>query len=181
MVLESIFQVVVQTSMFVGGTVVATTMLSENAFDPKSPRAWWHQWELLTKDKNHPLNKPFHFPIWVALICHIVVAALFEVGFFMLYHNHGANDGLDIHPLPMLAAIVSYLLYTAWVLAFLALKGDCNILFMQLLSMFFLVSAMILAFGIHGLTSSGFWFVPFLAWQGLLTVKIALENFHRAH
>lgn len=178
MVLESLFQVITQSFLFVGGTIVAVNALSENPFGRTNKGSWYNLWKSADAKKD-ARAWPFLLSIPIALFIHLVVMALFEVGFFIFYHNHGANDGLVVHLLPLLAAITSFVLYTFWVVLILATQGNCNVFFVQILSMFFMIMGIILMFDVHSLSANAFWFIPFLGWQFFLTVKTFLENYQK--
>jgi hypothetical protein len=177
--LESAWQVIIQFAIWTGGTLVATTALSENPFNRKSPRSWYHQWVNDLQNEEDPRRQPFVLPLWLCVVFHVVSMIFFEVAFFIIYHNKGPNNGLEIHPLPLLAAGGSYLIYTGWVVILLATKGDCNVTFAQILGIFFGFIALGLMVQVPHIGHNGWFLIVFIGWQIFLTVKIFIENYYR--
>ncbi len=174
--LELAFQITVGGLAFIGGTPIALSVLSENPFDKYSPRAYIHRWMNDVKDEKDPRNQPFSLHLGLALFLHVIAMIFFCVAFFSFYHNSGANDGFETHPLSLIALIASYCLYTAWVVVYLGMKGNSNVLFVQLIALFITVVAFFEMLSVHHLHTRSWWITPYFVWQLFLTIKIAWEH-----
>ncbi len=179
MVLESIFQVIADATIIIGGTLVATTAISSSPFDAGTSHSWWRNWMDDLKNKDDPRNHPFSLPLWFEVILHVIIMAFFTVAFFIFQHNHGHNNGFEVHPLCLVTAIISYLLYTAWVTLRFATRGECNITFVQLLGLFFGILAFILMFRVHDLSLNAWFLLPFLLWQAYFLIKVYIEIYFK--
>ncbi|OQW70879.1 MAG: hypothetical protein BVN35_17860 [Proteobacteria bacterium ST_bin11] len=176
--LEAIFQVIVQSMIFIGGTITAVNSLSENPFDRNNPKSFYQAWKNANPEKD-ARAWPFLLSLPISLVIHIIVMTLYEVGFFIFYRNHGAYDGLEAHTLALFSMILAYVIYTFCVVIILATLGRSNVFFVQLLGLYFSVLGVILLFGVNSLSANAFWFIPFLAWQAFLAVKTFLENYQK--
>lgn len=174
MILDDIYFVVFFTAYYLTLPIIGLATVTVNPFSPdKDAEGWWQTYAKAIDRKGDPRRKPFAVPAWVYVLLHLIVTVFMVIPTYTIFHNAGANDGWSSRAIPLIFAMGTHVLYTFWLSVHVASRGNSNILFSQILT---IGAALITTIVMVDDTRLGWFSVPYLIWQIIFTVKIAIEH-----
>ncbi len=174
MVLDDVYFVIFFTSYYLMLPIITLATVEVNPFSADdSGHGWWHAYANAIKRKGDPRRYPFAVPAWVYVLIHMIVMVFMVIPTYTIFHNAGANDGWSSRAVPLVFAMGTHLLYSFWLTVHIATRGNSNILFAQMLT---IGSSFIATVAMVSDTDLGWFSLPYLIWQIVFTVKIAIEH-----
>lgn len=173
---ENAWQAFMLTAVIGGAPLFSSFVLTANPWTKNDMLEGWAA--KYSRDIDDPTSKRSHFrmPLWAFLICHMFASAGLIIGGYILIHNGGLNNGMDVFTFPLMMMFASVFFTNAWGPLYLHKHTECyNYSFLQVLSIITAVATLI--FFLENMdTVYGIWSALWLTWTVVLAGKTFVED-----
>lgn len=146
MAAENGWQGFVVSAMIGGAPLLASFLLTPSPWNKSVPmNNGWAAAYSRDIDSESSKRKYFRLPLWALALCYVIATAGLAIGTYVLIHNGGLNNGMDVFTFPLLMAFSSVFFANVWVPQYLTKSVMCyNYGWLQVLAIITAVVTLVL-------------------------------------